>query len=736
MSRTLLLLAAVFLAVVSIMLVSHEYGPAKREIDTLVGSRLRMTGQAGTAITRSQTRTEHGLVPTNRSGPTHQGTEKDNATTFEGVISCARVVEVENLDLYGMNLSEPFWAVHLATEGTKYSLTLPPEISLHNIKSGALYKVVGVLMQDASATTQGANRKVDHLTVGHLELIKEYRPIDRHLLSTIKASDYPEATRLLIQGADASIRTTDYETPLHLLLKVVWEDFGRRAKGNAVHSDVPSLIESLIERGANVNGLDCWERTPLYYAVVYDFASIADLLITRGAHRQLEADACYVFAVRTQDEQIHDAVQLSHWISVQQDVPLDIQIWLAKARLLLRDRTAFSNAQAEQLLRSMLTFWPKSHEAWTLLAELSLRQGQWERSLDFVMRGLSHSPQNTSLLFLKARLEAGVSRIMATQTLRTLHDSDPTNSETVLLLANGYIAANMSEKAIRLLQQHLASPRNSYSRRCRSLLAATLYKDHRKSEAYRLFDELTRSDPNDRETLLDYIEALRRDASWERIRKVISEWAEANPDDIDVPLIVSAHLNDSQDSQAKVLVYDLLRRCEARDVLAGSVFEALLRQGIPRVWGDGATMMSKLAWLLYEEDGKEDEALDLAEKARRASPTHPDVLMIHGLVSCRLRQSSTAVEDFAHCVQYNPATENEAAAHFHLARVLVRLDRLDEAVMHLKRALDVYRTSGGLSTQEALEVIALLIESTKSDLAEVLQGLQGSGDTMLIPDLK
>ncbi|GAH43073.1 unnamed protein product, partial [marine sediment metagenome] len=156
--------------------------------------------------------------------------------------------------------------------------------------------------------------------------------------------------------------------------------------------------------------------------------------------------------------------------------PEDAELRLYKARSLLAEGTAPAIGNAVQILQKITEDQPKISEAWLLLGELSLRQGQLGKAVDIALRGLVHTPNDRRLLLLKGRAEAERSPLLAIPTLKLLRELHPDDVDIALLLARTYIEIGETEKPVTLLRKQLDMCDASARRRCNIALAVALYK--------------------------------------------------------------------------------------------------------------------------------------------------------------------------------------------------------------------------------------------------------------------
>ncbi len=412
-----------------------------------------------------------------------------------------------------------------------------------------------------------------------------------------------------------------------------------------------------------------------------------------------------------------------------QSNPDDVDLLLFKARSLLTEGTAPAIENAKQILQKITEDQPETSQAWGLLGEISLSQGQSAKALDAALRGLAHTPSDRRLLLLKARAEADRAPILAIPTLTLLRELDPNNTDNTLFLANTYIAAKQPQKAVNLLKTHLVSRVGTPDeRRINIVLAVALHKSGDKADAQKEFDSLYQSEPNDAVPLFAQVQLLKDDQLWSELSLKVKDWCRKNPEDSLTPINVARNLVMTEGSEAKKIAEDVLRmvlRNNSTSIEALTTLAVLLQsvdrsnesvpiyQRILELESDDVITMNNLAWILCEEQGKFQQALELAQKGLQISPNYIDLIDTRGVVYYRLGEFNKAIEDFTKCITLYP--ENNPAvisSRFHLARAFVALGQKDKAVEHMNQALDANSRSqiSGLSTTDLTEAQNLLIQ--------------------------
>jgi len=413
-----------------------------------------------------------------------------------------------------------------------------------------------------------------------------------------------------------------------------------------------------------------------------------------------------------------------------QSNPADIDLRLFKARSLLAEGTAPAIADAEKILQQITEQQPQIREAWALLSEISLSQNQQAKALDAAIRGLVHQPNDRALLLLKANVEFARAPILAIPTLRTLHELDPNNVDTMVRLARTYTAAGQAGNAVKLLQKRAASSGNTLEqRRLNTALAVALYKNGDKEEAQKKFDLLVQSDLNDPGPLLAQVQLLSEDEIWDRLNQKVTDWQQKHPQDAATPLSIAAYLVTTDNSRAREIAEAALRMTlqnnpnsqEAMVNLGillyttGRPAEAVqFYQRALQLAPENLVALNNLAWILCEEQREYQQALALAEKGLKIAPQYIDLLDTRGIIHYRLGQLEKAIADFTKCLElYLDIATAKAASRFHLARAFAKNGQPTKALEQLTRALDLHKQIGGLSPADLAEAQRLLEQLQK-----------------------
>jgi len=499
-----------------------------------------------------------------------------------------------------------------------------------------------------------------------------------------------------------------------------------RARTYAALGQTDRTIEDL-EHATTVepNNVSVWvARSDFYLSVGQPDKAIADVqqaLALASNNVQIQKRAISLFLASEDIDKVRQGRAILD--EALESNPDDIDLRLFKVRSLLAEKTSPATENAERILQEITRDQPKIGQVWTLLAEISLRQGQPGEAIDAALRGLVHAPDDKVLLLLKARAEAVRSPLMAIPTLNVLRELDPNDVDIAQYLAEAYIATGEPEKAVNLLREQLSICDASTHRRCNIALAVALYKNGNKADAQKEFDSLVRSEPNDPAPLLAQAQLLKNDRSWDQLSQSVAGWYQKHPEDNSTPISIANDLAN-EDSQAKKAAEDIAQMVlkndsdctQAMSVLAivlqttgRSAESAELYQRLLTLEPDNLTAMNNLAWIMCEEQGEYQQALELAQRGLKIAPTYIDLIDTRGVAYYRLGEFSKAIQDFTACIEFYPeGVPSAVASHFHLARAFAGLGQRDKAVEHLNQALDLERRIGGLLTTDLAEAQRLL----------------------------
>jgi len=253
-----------------------------------------------------------------------------------------------------------------------------------------------------------------------------------------------------------------------------------------------------------------------------------------------------------------------------------------------------------------------------------------------------------------------------------------------------------------------------------------LHKNGSKLEAQEIFNSLYQSAPDDPDLLSAQVRLLKDDQLWGQLSQMVLHWCQNHPKDTHTPIAIAGDLVATEDSQAKKTAENILRvilendsDCiEAMSALAmllqitgRSAESAPLYQKILTVQPDNVIAINNLAWIMSEEQGKHQQALELAQRGLRIAPNYIDLVDTRGVVYYKLGQYDRAIQDFTRCLRLYPTgTPSAVASYLHLGKALAKLGQKDEAVESLKKALELNTQIGSLSAADFADAWRLLEE--------------------------
>ncbi len=470
------------------------------------------------------------------------------------------------------------------------------------------------------------------------------------------------------------------------------------------------------------NNVESWMAKSRFYAFInQNDTAITDIekaMLLAPNNLTIQKNAILLFFASGDREILQKGKALLD--ELMESNPDDIELRLYKSRSLLTKGTNPAVKQAAGILQKITEEQPDLTEAWILLSQIALGQGQSTKALDFALRGLIYQPNDKNLLLLRAKAEAAKSPTLAIPTLRILQERYPNDADVAIYLANIYLATNQSQKAIDLLKTQLASSNGTPDeRKIHISLAVALYKNGNKAEAQEKFHTLQQSAPDDPAPLLAQIQLLKDEQLWTQLRQIAFDWSQNHPEDAYTPYTIASNLAANESSKAKKIAEDLLRGILNRDpdslaamhtlamllqTMGNSTEAATLYRQILTLQPDNVVAINNLAWILCDEQGKYKEALELAQRGLRFAPDYVDLVDTRGVLYDKLGQYDKAIQDFNRCLELYPdKTPARAASYLHLAKTQTKLGQKDEAVESLKKALELNAEIGGLSEAEQVD---------------------------------
>jgi tetratricopeptide (TPR) repeat protein len=121
---------------------------------------------------------------------------------------------------------------------------------------------------------------------------------------------------------------------------------------------------------------------------------------------------------------------------------------------------------------------------------------------------------------------------------------------------------------------------------------------------------------------------------------------------------------------------------------SGRSEEALeLYQRVLELQPDNRIVINNLAWLMCEDKGMLQEALQLAQKGLKIHSSYIDLIDTRGTIYYKMGEFDKAMEDFTACISLYPTGRPAlVGSHIHLAKTFAKLGQNDKAVEHLNQA--------------------------------------------------
>jgi tetratricopeptide (TPR) repeat protein len=426
------------------------------------------------------------------------------------------------------------------------------------LRRGLLDKASDVLEDMLSSDP---NNQAARLLDARLKMLQNNLAEASQLLDELSSRE-PRSPLVTSTQVELSIRQNKPDEALRLCDEMV-EEFKNayayvlRARTYAAVGQVEKAMQDF-EHATVIepNNLQAWLAAGEFYRSAGQPEKAADCLKQALSldpdNLQIQKSAISAFLACGDPEKTHQAQTILNSASASN--PRDVDLRLFKARLLLNEATAPAIDNAQQILRKVTEDRPKAVQAWLLLGEISLRNGQPDGAADAAMRGLIHNRDDKNLLLLKARAEAAQSPTLAIPTLKGLHALNTNDVAVTVLLADTYIKAREPQEAVDVLQKHLASSKDDSDRR-RLSVALVIAQAH----------------------------VLLQNELWSELEQLCTDWCQDHPEDMNIPLMIVGIAASAEHNEAKKVAERLLRKMLQRDqdnVLAMNGLAMLLRETV------------------------------------------------------------------------------------------------------------------------------------------------------------
>ena len=409
--------------------------------------------------------------------------------------------------------------------------------------------------------------------------------------------------------------------------------------------------------------------------------------------------------------------------------PDDIELLLIKSWNLLEQNTPRAFNLAVEILTKIIDSYPKTSQAWNMLARIRLNQSRSDEAIKLVNTGLMHSPKNRLLMLTKARVYAPTSPDIAITTLETLRKTYPNDIEAALYLTYTFIDSKQYDKALKVLNEISNSAPDADMGKIKIAFAITLYESGFPQQAQQIFRLLYDQNPDDPATMIAQVRILKKDRNYFRIVHLAADWLQNHPQDTPLATEIAKELARSNDQASReaaekilnVVVntnYDsvdaifslaLLHHAAGRSDKAIQFYERVLMLDPDRL-----SALNNMAWILCEDLNLYEQALELASRGLQTDPEYADLIDTAAVAKYRLNRHYDAIEDFNRCIRlYQPDTAGIVNAYFHLARAYYKLQRNNDARLYLNRALQTNEKINALTPQDINEAKAILAKLSK-----------------------
>ncbi len=401
--------------------------------------------------------------------------------------------------------------------------------------------------------------------------------------------------------------------------------------------------------------------------------------------------------------------------------PDDVDLNVNQARLLVISGSRLDLQEAEKILARMTGESPRAQQPWLMLGELALSQGNANKVMDIVLRGLMALPESRELLFLKAQAEAMHSHRLALLTLKNLYRLERDNIKYVMALADAYLHTMNWDEAISLLNENLDKFEGGNRLMVESQLVRAKYKKGEKQAAMEAFHRLIENSERKFIPLQAQIQLLIEQKDWAAFEEHIGRWPVGALYDPEFLTPLLQHLTEqvgaSESGQAVVerLLKEALARhpdqtalmiIQANQYLRYEKVDAAIEAfvNVLEKEPENILVINNLAWMLTHYKQNHQEALALAQKGMKLNSNYLDLIDTLGTIYYNLEEYDKARGYFEKCVELYPRNVAAlTAAHYHYGKTLYHLNRRNDALRHINEALELNETQPGLMPDEVDE---------------------------------
>lgn len=392
-------------------------------------------------------------------------------------------------------------------------------------------------------------------------------------------------------------------------------------------------------------------------------------------------------------------------------------------------------SQADQILTGLLSKGYKDPRLGRLELHSFMQQGKLAPASDVIEKQLQASPGNRNLELAMALIKIRQKEFdSAGQRIDAILSKEPDFLPAIAAKVQLYIATEQKPQAIELSDQTVArlNTAESYLMRCQmNLMLDRKPQILADIDAYR-----SKAGTQNVQTFLVcsqlYTVCDQPDRALEEIQPALKI---AN-DDLDAQKAIAftlgiiaekARMSENQKliPQIKEILDTLWRKDQHNEQAAFTMAMLLHNQGKEE---EAAVMYEKtlaleprqvvainnLAWITCRKRNNPQKALELANQGLQIKPDYADLIDTRGLIYFTMGDYGRAMNDFTRSIQLYPAGSPAAiASSYRLAKTLVKLGKIDQAVEQLNKVKQLNQQNPGLTTAEANELDATLKQLTQ-----------------------
>ncbi len=327
------------------------------------------------------------------------------------------------------------------------------------------------------------------------------------------------------------------------------------------------------------------------------------------------------------------------------------------------------NALLEQVAGTLVTHFPNLADGYVWRAVAEGNQNQPDQAEADLQTALKKDPKNSAALVMLGEIRFQQKRYPeGAQMLQQALDEDPHQLPALQVLVNYYIFQHQPDKAIALIQQQIA--KNPNSSVLYDELAEVQLANKDVNGAVNSADKALQLNPSDPGALMAYTRAETGIGNPAAAIAKWQTWTNAHPTDARGPLMMGTleeargNTDGAMDDYKKALAiqpdqpvaennlaYLMLQK--GQDVDQALSLAQSARRALPHAPNTADT----LAWAYYTK-GIFGSARDLLENASKADPNNPSIQFHLGMVYVKMGNKAAATEHLKKAVSLAPASQS------------------------------------------------------------------------------